>query len=118
MHFFKKSFLVLLLFASPILAFDNEIVIRGKVIEGVTIDILTLSERKDSIYLFSNSKTGVQITVKEITNHKKKSIKNILNNGVVFPLPAVYRVFKSSCFLGTPGVCIDNIVLGVDISVQ
>jgi len=118
MHYFNRLFLLLCLSISPVLAFDNEIVIKGKVIEGVTIDILTLSESKDSIYLFSNSRSGVKITVKELNYYNESRIKNILNNGMEYPLPAVYRLFKSSSFLGAPYVSFGNVVLGVGITVQ
>jgi hypothetical protein len=117
-YLFNKLFLLLLLSISPILAFDNEIVINGKVVEGVTIDILTLREKRDSIYMFSNSNSGVKITVKELTKHKDSSLKNILNNGEEYPLPAVYSLFKSSSFLGAPYISLPYVVLGVGISVQ
>ncbi len=116
MNFFSKLFLLLSLSISHNLAFDNEIVIKGKVVEGVTIDFLKLSESKDSIYLFSNSKTGVKITVKELNN--QNNIKNIINNGEKYPLPAVYSLYRSSSFLGTPYVSLPFVVLGVGISVQ
>lgn len=118
MYYFAKLCILLSFILSPILAFDNEIFIKGEVIEGVTVDILSLSESKDNIYLFSNSKTGIKVRVKELGDQNNKGINKILNNGVVYPLPAVYRVYKSSCFLGTSGFCIGDIVLGIDISVQ
>ena len=116
MSYLTKLFLLLILIISPIFAFDNEITIRGKVIEGISIDVLNLSENRDNIYLFTNSKIGARITVKELDSHDKNRIKSILNNGLPYTLPMTYELFNSSSFLGTSPLLLDDIILGIDVS--
>lgn len=116
MNYCAKLFL-LLLFISPLLAFDNEIIVKGKVIDGVSFDILMLSEKRGNLFLYTNSKTGAKITVKELGSSGKNN-KTILNNGLEYPLPLIYELFDSSSFLGTSPLPLESIILGVDISIH
>lgn len=118
MNYFTKLFLLLFLITSPISAFDNEIRIKAKVIEGISIGILNLSEGRDNIYLSTNSKLGAKITVKELSKDDKNRIKNILNNGLKFKLPMSYELFNNSSFLGTSPLPYGDIILGIDVSVH
>ena len=116
MNCISKLFLFLVLLISPIFAFDNEINIRGKVVEGLQIDLLTLSENREDIFLFTNSKIGAKITVKTLDCDNKSGLKNIFNNGKQYTLPMTYQLFNKTCFLGTSPLCYENIILGIDIS--
>ena len=116
MSYFTKLFLLLILIISPIFAFDNEITIRGTVVEAISIDVLNLSKRRDDVYLYTNYKVGARITVRELDSHDKNRIKNILNNGHQYTLPMTYELFNSSSFLGTSPLSLEDIILGVGVS--
>ena len=118
MSCFTKLILLLVFIISPILAFDNEITIRGTIVEGISIDVLNLSESKEDIFLYTNSEAGARITVKTLDCSDKNRIKNILNNGDQYTLPMTYELFDSSSFLGTSPLNFDKIILGIDISVH
>lgn len=118
MSCFTKLISLLVFIISPIFAFDNEIIIRGSVVEGVSVNILNLSESKEDIFLFTNSIDGARITVKTLDCSDKNRMKNILNNGDQYTLPMTYELFDSSSFLGTSPLNFDKIILGIDISVH
>ena len=117
MNYVKKSFILLILFLqNTLLAFDNEIVITGRVLDGVSIDTMMLSKDKNNIFLFTNSKLGARISVKELYPDKKIKKINILNNGQKESLPLIYELFNTPSFLGTSPIKLNNITLGIDIS--